>query len=156
MRRPARIIFRVVADLLGLVGQVVRVHADAVAAHQAGAERQEVPLGAGGLQHLLGVDAEAVEDQRQLVDQRDVHVALGVLDDLGGLRHADARGLVRAGGDDLPVQRIDPLGDLGGGAAGDLLDGGDAVFLVAGVDALGAVAAVEALVGVPAPLGGQI
>ena len=60
---------RVVADLLRLVRQVVRVHADAVPADQARAERQEVPLGAGGLQHLLGVDAEAVEDQRQLVDR---------------------------------------------------------------------------------------
>src|SRR3546814_1079371 len=38
---------RVVADLLRLVGQVVGVHADAVAADQAGAERQEVQLGSG-------------------------------------------------------------------------------------------------------------
>ncbi|MCY1559918.1 hypothetical protein D9M68_970020 [compost metagenome] len=59
---------RVVADLLGLVGQVIRVHADAMAADQAGAEGQEVPLGAGSFQHLVGVDAQAVEDQRQLVD----------------------------------------------------------------------------------------
>ena len=47
----------------------------------------------GGLQHFLGVDAEAVEDQRELVDQRDVDVALRVLDDLGGLGHLDARRL---------------------------------------------------------------
>ena len=40
---------RVVAEHLGLVGQVVRVDADAVAADQAGPERQEVPFGAGGL-----------------------------------------------------------------------------------------------------------
>ena len=33
-----------VAQHLGLVRQVVRVHADAVAAHQAGLEAQEVPL----------------------------------------------------------------------------------------------------------------
>src|SRR5690606_40064764 len=46
----------VVADGLRLVRQVVRVDADAVAAHQAGAERQEVPLGAGGLQHRFGID----------------------------------------------------------------------------------------------------
>ena len=88
---------RVIADLLRLVRQVVRIDADAVAADQARAERQEVPLAAGGVQHLLGVDAEAVEDQRQLVDQRDVDVALGVLDDLGGLGDPDAGGLVRAG-----------------------------------------------------------
>ena len=48
------------------------------------------------LQHLFGVDAHAVEDQRQLVDQRDVDVALRVLDHLGGLGDLDARRLVRA------------------------------------------------------------
>ena len=80
---------RVVADLLGFVGQVVGVHADAVAAHQAGAERQEVPFGAGGFQHFLGVDAHAAEDHRQLVDQGDVEVTLGVFDHLGGFGHFD-------------------------------------------------------------------
>jgi hypothetical protein len=51
----------VVADFLRLVGEVVRVDADAVAADQAGAEGQEVPLGAGGLQHLQGVDASRLK-----------------------------------------------------------------------------------------------
>jgi hypothetical protein len=97
----------VVADLLRLVGQVVRIHADAVAADQAGAERQEVPLGAGRFQHLQGVDAELVEDHGQVVDQRDVEVALGVLDDLGGFGHLDAGRLVGAGGDDAGVERVD-------------------------------------------------
>ena len=50
---------RVVAEHLRLVRQVVRVDADAVAADQARAERQEVPLGAGRLQHLERVDADA-------------------------------------------------------------------------------------------------
>ena len=82
---------RVVAHLLGLVGQVVGIDADAVAADQAGPERQEVPLGAGRLQDLQRVEAHAVEDQGQFVDQRDVHVTLGVLDDLGRLGNPDAR-----------------------------------------------------------------
>ena len=136
----------VVADLLRLVRQVVGIDADAVAADQARAERQEVPLGAGGDQHFFGVDAEAVEDQRQLVDQRDVHVALGVLDDLGGLGHLEARGLVRAGGDDAAIQLIHEIGHFGRGAGGDLLDAGQAVLLVARIDALGAVAGEEILV----------
>ena len=50
---------RVVAEHVGLVREVVRIDADAVAADQAGAERQEVPLGAGGLQHFQRVDADA-------------------------------------------------------------------------------------------------
>ncbi len=136
----------VVADLLCLVGEVVRIDADAVAAHQAGTEGQKVPLGAGGLQHLQRVDAQAVEDQAQLVHQGDVDVALGVFDHLGGLGHADRAGLVRAGGDDLGVELVDGLGHFGGAAAGHLFDAGQAVLFVAGVDALGAVAAEEVLV----------
>ena len=61
-------------------------------------------------QHLFGVDAEAIENQRQFVDERDVDVALRVLDHFGGLGDTDARGLVRAGGDDDAVQRIDEVG----------------------------------------------
>ena len=131
---------RVVAHFLRLVGEVVRVHADAVAADQAGAERQEVPFGAGRFEHVQGVDAEAVEQDRQVVDQGDVEVALGVFDHLGRLGHLDAGGLVGAGGDDARVQRIDEIGGGRGGAGGHLEDGGDAVGLVAGVDALGRVA----------------
>jgi hypothetical protein len=72
-----------VAEHLRLVGEVVGVDADAVAADQAGPERQEVPFGSGRLEYLEGVDADTVEDDRELVNQRDVQVALGVLDDLG-------------------------------------------------------------------------
>src|SRR5574340_1230398 len=53
---------RVVAEHVGLMGEIVRVDADAVAADQARAEGQEVPLGAGCLQHLEGVDAEPVKN----------------------------------------------------------------------------------------------
>ena len=136
----------VVAGRLRLLDQVIRIHADAVAADQARAERQEVPLGAGRFQHFGGVDAEPVEDQRELVDQRDVDVALGVLDHLGGLGHLEARGLVRAGGDDAAVQRIDEVGGLGRRAGGHLGDVGQAALAVAGIDALGAVADEEIVV----------
>ena len=141
----------VMADGDGLVGEVVGVDADAVAADQARAEGQEVPFAAGGLQDLQGVDAELAEDQRQFVHQGDVEVALGVLDDLGRLGDADAAGHMGAGGDDLAVEGVDNGGDLGAGAAGDLFDGGQAVVGVAGVDALGAVAEVE-VVGLVPPL----
>ena len=41
-------------------------------------------------QHFARVDADAVEDDRQLVHQRDVEVALRVLDHLRRLGHLDA------------------------------------------------------------------
>src|SRR3546814_6872324 len=67
--------FRIVADLLGLGGQIIGVDADAVAADQPRREGQEVPLGAGGGEHVAGGDLHALEDDRQLVHQRDVQVA---------------------------------------------------------------------------------
>jgi UDP-N-acetyl-D-galactosamine dehydrogenase len=54
----------VVADLLGLVGQIIGVDTDAVSTDQARTEGEEVPLATGCLQHLLGVDAKPIEDQR--------------------------------------------------------------------------------------------
>ena len=45
----------------------------------------------------LRVDAQPVADQRDLVDQGDVDVALGVLQHLGELGDPDRRGAVGAG-----------------------------------------------------------
>ena len=131
---------RVVADALGLVGEVVRVHADAVAAHQAGAEGQEVPLGAGGLQHVQGVDAQLVEDQCQLIHQGDIEVALGVLDDLGGFGHLDAGGAVHPRRHHRFVQGRHPLQGRRGVTGHHLGNGLQPVHLVARVDALGGIA----------------
>ena len=85
-----------IADLQGAVRQIVGIDPDAVAAYQAGAEVEEVPLGVGGIEHVVDRQPKAVEDLGDLVDERDVDVALGILDDLSGLgggdvaRHEDA------------------------------------------------------------------
>ena len=105
---------RVVADRLRFVREVVGIDADAVAANEAGTKRQEIPLGAGRLQHRFGVEAHAVEDNRKLVDQRDIEVALGVLDHLGGFSHFDAGGFVRPGGDDLFIKLVHQFRRFGG------------------------------------------
>ena len=136
---------RVVAQHVGLVGEVVRIDADAVAAHQARTEGQEVPLGARSFEHFDGVDADLVEDHREFVHQRDVEVALGVFDDLGGFGHLDRAGRVDAGGDHGAVNLFNLLEGFRGVAGDDLHDLGDGAFLVARVDALGGVADVEVL-----------
>src|SRR5690606_34379493 len=48
--------FRVITDLLSFVGKVIRIDADAVAAYQTGAERQEIPFGTGGFEHFQCID----------------------------------------------------------------------------------------------------
>src|SRR5690625_1949656 len=64
--------FGVKAALLGLVGQVVRVHADAVAADQAGLKGQEIPFGGGGVEYGGRVQAQVVEQHGQLVDKGEI------------------------------------------------------------------------------------
>jgi hypothetical protein len=59
--------------------QIIWINSDAVPTDQAGREAQEVPLCAGGFQHVLGADAETVKYDCQLVHQRDVQIALRVL-----------------------------------------------------------------------------
>jgi hypothetical protein len=81
--------------------------------------------------------------QRELVDQRDVDVALRVLDDLRGFGDRDARCAVRAGRDDAAVEPVDVLGGRFVRSGDDLDDRRQPVFLVAGIDALGAVAREE-------------
>ena len=132
---------RVVAHALRLVGEVVGVHADAMPTHQAGPEFQEIPLGSGGVEHVHGVDAQPVEDQRQLVYERDVDIALSVFDGLGGFGHLDRGRWVRTRADDAAVQLIDEAGDGGRGAGRDLQNLGNAPFFIAGVDAFGRIAA---------------
>ncbi len=58
-------------------------------------------------------DAHAVEDQRQLVHERDVEIAPRVLDDLGGLGDLDRRRAVHAGGHHRGVDLRHALERLG-------------------------------------------
>src|SRR5262245_4019798 len=102
---PGQNHLRVIAEHVGLVGQVVRVDADAVSTDQARPERQEIPLAASGLQHFERVDTDPVEQDGELIHQRDVEIALGGLDDLGGFGHLDARDPEYASGDDALVKR---------------------------------------------------
>src|SRR6056297_2433064 len=138
---------RVEADVLGLVGQVVRIHADAVAADQAGAERQEVPLGAGGFEYRAGVQPQFAEQHGQFVDQTDIHVALGVFDDFCGFGDPDILRFVRSRRNDRGVEGVDEISSLGGGAGGYFFYGWEAVFAVSGVDAFRRIAGEELFFG---------
>ena len=129
-----------IAQRLGGAGEVVRVHADAVAAHQSGTEAQSVPLGVHAGKHLVGVDVHAVANHGDLVHKGDVDIPLAVLDHLdrlGGLDGGNGEGPCL---DDDIVDLFDLPGALLVHAGDDLLDIGQGMNTVAGVDALRTVA----------------
>src|SRR5690606_33921739 len=68
--------FRPVPKSFRLVCQVIGIHADTVSTYKSRFEGQEIPLCAGRLQHLRGVDTDAFKDHRQFVHKSDVDVAL--------------------------------------------------------------------------------
>ena len=136
----------VVAYFLGFVREVIRVNANAMAANQAWAEWKEIPLCACGFENLKGIQPELVKYKAKFIHERDIYIALGVLDDLGGFGDLDAAGLVGSGFDDFTVELVDEIRDLGRGAGGDFFDRGKAVLFVPRIDTLGAVADKEVLV----------
>ena len=69
---------RMEADRLRLVGQIIGIDADAVAADKAGPIAVKVPLRAGGGQDVGGIQAEFLEQHGQFVHERDVDVSLDV------------------------------------------------------------------------------
>ncbi len=89
--------FRVVPEHLRFMSQVIGVDADAMPADKARLEGHEVPLGRRRAQYFRCIDAHAVKDDGELVHQRDVEVALRVLDHFGRFRYTDARSAVHAG-----------------------------------------------------------
>ena len=118
--------------------QIERVERYAVSPKAwAGVEAHEAEgLGLGGVEHLPDVDAHAVVDDLELVDQGDVDGAEDVLGQLGGLGGA-GRGDPHGAVDRAVVERL-------GEVARDLVDAADhlwgvggAVAGVAGVLALG-------------------
>jgi hypothetical protein len=91
-------------------------------------------------EHVARLDADALENFRQLVHQRDVEVTLDVLDHFRGLGGLDVRSGMDARGDDGSVHLHGARQRLCVVAADDLLDGADSVQLVAGIYALGGIA----------------
>jgi len=136
---------RMITEALSLEREIIRVDADAVTADEAGTERQEIPLRASRLEDRNRVEAHAIEDERELVHQRDVQVALGVLDDLRGLGRGNGFRDEDARGDHGAVDVANERGGFRRVAGDDLADLVDGVLLVAGVDALGRIAGKEVL-----------
>ena len=82
---------RVVTQLHGFVYQIIRIHTDAVSSDKSWIEFQEIPFCSSGFEDIKGINAHLVEDDRKLVHQRNVDVALCVLNDFRRFCHFDAR-----------------------------------------------------------------
>ena len=96
-----------IADLLGLVGQVIGVNPDTMAADQSWTKRQEIPFGTGRLQDLKCVDPKSVENKLEFVYQSDIDIPLCVFNDLGCLCHFDGTSLECSGGNNGFIERVD-------------------------------------------------
>ena len=129
--------FGVEIVLARLPTQIVRVDRDAVTAHtRAGVERH-VPkgLGLGRLDDLPNVNVHAFGEKRQFVDQRNVHTAKNVLQQLGHLGRA-GRGHNVDMGKELGQQRACQFGAERRHAAHNLGRVLHGVLLVARIDPL--------------------
>ena len=99
-------------------------------------------LGGRRVDDVPQVDAELLAEHGHLVDQRDVHVPVGVLEQLGHLGLAGT-GRTDHGVDELAVEGGRRVGALRGAAADHLGRVAQPVARVAGVDPLGAEREVE-------------
>ena len=125
-----------IAELLRLVGEVIRVNADTVTTHQTGEEFQEVPFGSRRFQHRFGINSHLVKDDGKFVHEGNVDISLAVFNHLGRLRHFNGLGPVHAG---LHHQLVDLRNSIQGfrvHAGNNFHNGFQTVNLIAGIDAL--------------------
>ena len=135
------------AVFAGFPAQVIGIERDAVAAQaRAGIEGREAErLGLGRFDDLPEVDPHLVAEDCELVDQADVDVAVGVLQDLGHLRHGGGGGPEYFPLQDGFVHGRDHFGGVCTEAADHLGGVLGLVDQVAGIDPLGAEAEVKVL-----------
>ena len=131
---------RMATGFFSPVGEIIGVDAYAMSADEAGAEGQEVPFGASGLQNVDRVDVEGLKHFRQFVHERDVEIALGVLDNFGRFRDLDGRRAVHTGFHNRFIDGSDDIKGCGVLAGDDFGDGFKAVDLIARIDAFGRIA----------------
>ena len=132
-----------IAQLLGLIGEVVGVNTNAVAAYQTGTEAQSIPLGIHAVHHFVGIDAHAVKHHGQLIHEGNVDVPLAVLHYLDGLGSFDGGNGVSTHLDDLIIDMLDLVQGICIHTGDDLADVLQTMHLIAGVDTLGRVAHLE-------------
>src|SRR5690606_14332820 len=121
---------------LCLVRQIVWVNANAMTSDKSRAERQEVPFSSSCSENSLCVDTHLVEDDGKFIDERDIQIALRILDDLRSLSNTDAFSLVRSCCDDAGVNFVNSVGHFGSRTRGNLANVWQPVIFVPGINPL--------------------
>ncbi len=129
-----------IAKLLRLVGEVVRVYADTMSADKPRLEIQEIPLCSCCRKHRFRVNSHFVENNGKLVHKRDIDVSLAVLNDLCSLGNLDRLRAVNACLHDKLVHACDNVKRFLVHAGNDLGNGFQTMYLIAGIDTLRRVA----------------
>src|SRR4051812_10710029 len=93
-----------VACSFGAMSEIVRIDADTVTTDQPRREPQEIPFGSGSVDHVHLIDAQLLANRRELVHQRNVEVALGILEHFSGLRRPDVRSPMNTSRYDRAIQ----------------------------------------------------
>ena len=86
-----------------------------------------------------------MENDRQFIHQRNIDVALGILDNLGGFRHLDRRGAMHPGFENAVINRRNDIERFRIAARNNLGYGLQPMHLIAGVNAFRAVTDPEIL-----------
>ena len=73
-----------------LVGEVVRIDANAMPADQSRPEFQKIPFGAGRVEYFGRIQSHFIEDDGELIHEGDIDIALRVFDHLGGFGDLNA------------------------------------------------------------------
>lgn len=78
-----------ITDLLRLMRQIIGINADAMSAHKARTEREEIPFCPRGLENGFCVDSHSVKENSQFVNKRDINIPLSVFNHLCRFGHFD-------------------------------------------------------------------
>ena len=106
-----------IAELFRSICQIIRIHADAMTADKTGLESKRVPFGVHAGKNLICIDLQLIANDCNLIHERNVDIALAVLNNLDSFRRLNAGNRERASFDNdiihllnLSAKLIKPFG----------------------------------------------
>ncbi|MPN49365.1 hypothetical protein SDC9_196985 [bioreactor metagenome] len=110
---PRKNHLRNVTERFSLTGQIIGVDTDTMTAHQSRTIFQKIPFGTSSIEYIVGVYAYFVENQRQFIYKRDIHIALSIFDNFRSFGHFYAGRFVCSCGDNRSVKIVYNISNFG-------------------------------------------